>query len=75
MTRAVRALLEQPRYCEQALRVRALVSHIDGAANAAAAIRRYLAQRPARRADAAEVLAMHAAPRITTMESNHATDS
>jgi len=44
MTGAVRRLLDQPRYREEAMRVRSLVSRIDGASNAAAAIRRHLDQ-------------------------------
>ena len=44
MTGAVRRLLDQPRYREEAMRVRSLVSRIDGASNAAAAIRHYLDQ-------------------------------
>jgi len=45
MTRAVRTLLDSPRYREQAVRVQAIVSRIDGAANAAAAISQYLEPR------------------------------
>jgi UDP:flavonoid glycosyltransferase YjiC (YdhE family) len=44
LTRGVRALLEQPRYREQAQRVRALFAGVDGAVGAATAIRRYLVQ-------------------------------
>jgi UDP:flavonoid glycosyltransferase YjiC (YdhE family) len=46
MTKAVRALLDGPHYREQALRVRSVVSAVDGARNAAEVIRRYLAQQP-----------------------------
>jgi UDP:flavonoid glycosyltransferase YjiC (YdhE family) len=44
LTQTVRTLLERVRYREQAQRVRALLAGIDGAAGAATAIRRYLAQ-------------------------------
>jgi UDP:flavonoid glycosyltransferase YjiC (YdhE family) len=43
MTKAVRTLLDQPRYREQAMRVQAIVSRVDGAAGAASAVRRFLA--------------------------------
>ena len=42
MTSAVRALLDRARYRDQAMRVQAIVSRIDGAGNAAAAIRQYI---------------------------------
>jgi UDP:flavonoid glycosyltransferase YjiC (YdhE family) len=44
MTHAVRALLHEPRYRGQALRVQAMVRGVDGASQAAEAIRRRLAQ-------------------------------
>jgi UDP:flavonoid glycosyltransferase YjiC (YdhE family) len=44
MTNAVRALLGQPRYREQAMYVCSIVSRVDGASGAAAAICHYLAQ-------------------------------
>jgi UDP:flavonoid glycosyltransferase YjiC (YdhE family) len=44
MTRAVRTLLDQPRYREAALRVQAIVARVDGASNAATVIRDYLAE-------------------------------
>jgi UDP:flavonoid glycosyltransferase YjiC (YdhE family) len=52
MTRAVRMLLDQPRYREQALRVQSIVSRVDGASGAASAIRHYLEQAGARPAAA-----------------------
>ena len=48
MTEAVRKLVDQARYREEAMRVRSLVSRIDGASNAAAAIRHYLEPASAR---------------------------
>jgi hypothetical protein len=45
MTDAVRPLLRVTRFRAQAQRVKALFAPIDGAANAATAIRAYLAQR------------------------------
>lgn len=45
MTDAVRTLLRETRFRAQAQRIKALFAPIDGAANAAAAIRAYLAQR------------------------------
>jgi UDP:flavonoid glycosyltransferase YjiC (YdhE family) len=45
MTQAVRTMLDAPGYRSQAQRVRALFAQVDGARNAALAIRRYLAER------------------------------
>lgn len=53
LTHAARTLLDRPRYREQAHRVRALFAGVDGAANAAGAICRYLAQTDAAGARAA----------------------
>jgi UDP:flavonoid glycosyltransferase YjiC (YdhE family) len=45
MTNAVRRLLDQPDYREQASRLQSVVAKVDGPAGAARAIRRYLAER------------------------------
>lgn len=45
MTHAVRRLLDEPGYREQATRLRAVVANIDGAATAAQVISRYLDER------------------------------
>jgi UDP:flavonoid glycosyltransferase YjiC (YdhE family) len=45
LTNAVRSMLELPDYRVQAQRVRGLFARADGAAGAANAIRRYLAER------------------------------
>jgi UDP:flavonoid glycosyltransferase YjiC (YdhE family) len=45
MTQAVRAMLDAPGYRTQAQRLRAQFAQVDGAHNAALAIRRYLAER------------------------------
>jgi UDP:flavonoid glycosyltransferase YjiC (YdhE family) len=53
LTNAVRLLLERPDYRAQAQRVRTLFAGVDGAAGAASAIRRYLAERADDKARAA----------------------
>jgi UDP:flavonoid glycosyltransferase YjiC (YdhE family) len=45
MTDAVRSLLDQPGFREQAMRLRSIVSEVDGATAAARQISRHLAQR------------------------------
>lgn len=59
MTNAVRRLLDQPSYRDEASRLRSIVSKVDGPAGAARAIRRYLAERRGVRGSPAAARAGH----------------